>query len=530
VQRVVVGIQAKLKVGQPGDKYEQEADRVADAVMHLSDPQVQRQPEEEEEEELIQTKPLADPITPLMQRPVEEEEAEILQTKENPDLTPEVTPDFESRIQSLKSSGQSLPEVNRGFMERRFGIDFSGVRLHTDSDAAQMSRELNAEAFTYGRDIYFGAGRYSPGTSSGKRLLAHELTHVVQQSSGKGISFNKFSNIQQYIQVSHRSSQSIIHCLQSGHPSSDTPYFTYELDAAFQTYYGLAVYYGIENWEDIRNITPGSQTLLHLGDVVRIPARPVPSGTVQVVGSQPGLVIAGTTAIPFRWWNSNNANMIGRVPRGTRINIGTTRGGFKRTWISSTNLQNRAGGIITELEFLNRTAGNEIYGYLPVANTRIAARTVPGGEIDLLARMIWGEQSSQGRDAMVVAAWTVKNRYDAGWGAAYDAILTDREYHALRPSINARTRDMTTLTGPNQQAWTTAQQVARGVIEGTIADPTIGRGFYFGNGDTVRRRMDRCRRRLPEFEFHSVGRNMYWSNGNYTGGTPTNPNCRVVTP
>jgi hypothetical protein len=64
----------------------------------------------------------------------------------------------------------------------RFGIDFSGVRLHTDSDAAQMSRELNAEAFTYGRDIYFGAGRYSPGTSSGKRLLAHELTHLVQRT------------------------------------------------------------------------------------------------------------------------------------------------------------------------------------------------------------------------------------------------------------------------------------------------------------------------------------------------------------
>jgi hypothetical protein len=85
VQRIVTGIQAKLKVGQPGDIYEQEADRVADAVMHMSDPQVQRQPEEEEEEELIQTKPLADPITPLIQRPIEVEEEEILQTKENPD-------------------------------------------------------------------------------------------------------------------------------------------------------------------------------------------------------------------------------------------------------------------------------------------------------------------------------------------------------------------------------------------------------------------------------------------------------------
>ncbi|NOZ70116.1 MAG: DUF4157 domain-containing protein [Deferribacteres bacterium] len=69
-------------------------------------------------------------------------------------------------------------------MERRFGADFSSVRVHTDSNAVQMNRQLNAQAFTYGKDIYFGAGRYSPGTASGRRLLAHELTHVVQQKYG----------------------------------------------------------------------------------------------------------------------------------------------------------------------------------------------------------------------------------------------------------------------------------------------------------------------------------------------------------
>ena len=187
VQRMVTGIQAKLKVGQPGDKYEQEADRVAEQVMRMPEPQVQRQvePEEEEEEEFLQTKPLAEQITTLVQRQVEEEEEEILQTKENPGQTPGVIPDLEARIQFLRGSGQPLPEANRGFMERRFGIDFSGVRLHTDSDAAQMSRELNAEAFTYGRDIYFGEGRYNPGTSSSRRLLAHELAHVVQQDKNR---------------------------------------------------------------------------------------------------------------------------------------------------------------------------------------------------------------------------------------------------------------------------------------------------------------------------------------------------------
>jgi hypothetical protein len=86
VQRVVTGIQAKLTIGQPGDKYEQEADRVAEQVMRMPEPQVQRQPEEEEEEELIQTKPLAEQVTPLVQRQIEEEkeEEEILWTKEVP--------------------------------------------------------------------------------------------------------------------------------------------------------------------------------------------------------------------------------------------------------------------------------------------------------------------------------------------------------------------------------------------------------------------------------------------------------------
>ncbi|MBW2690705.1 MAG: hypothetical protein JRC99_12335, partial [Deltaproteobacteria bacterium] len=83
VQRVVSGIQAKLKVGQPGDIYEQEADRVADAVMRMPEPHVQRQADlEEEEEEILQTKPLVDQITPLVQRQVEEEEEEeMLQAK-----------------------------------------------------------------------------------------------------------------------------------------------------------------------------------------------------------------------------------------------------------------------------------------------------------------------------------------------------------------------------------------------------------------------------------------------------------------
>ena len=205
-------IQPKLIIGQPDDKYEQEADRVADEVMRMPEPRLQRQAEEEEEEEeLIQTKPLAEQITPLVQRQVEpeeeeeeallqpklgtnaeypiqrqveeEEEEEILQTKVNRSQALEVGPDLESRIQALRGGGQPLPKSARSFFEPRFGYDFSQVRVHTTSRAAETARELNARAFTRDRDVVFRAGQYAPETREGKKLLAHELTHVVQQNN-----------------------------------------------------------------------------------------------------------------------------------------------------------------------------------------------------------------------------------------------------------------------------------------------------------------------------------------------------------
>ena len=155
VQRVVAGIQAKLKVGQQGDIYEQEADRVADAVMRMPEPKVERQAEEEE----------------------------ILQTKGHTGHTPEVDPDLESRINAIRGGGQPIPKPARSFFERHFRYDFSKVRLHTDTRAAESARAINATAFTVGQDIVFDAGQYTPETSKGLRLLAHELTHVVQRST-----------------------------------------------------------------------------------------------------------------------------------------------------------------------------------------------------------------------------------------------------------------------------------------------------------------------------------------------------------
>jgi hypothetical protein len=180
------GAQAKLTVGQPNDKYEQEADRVADRVMAMPDPKLQRQPEdeEEEEEETLQTKSLADQITPLVQRqeePPDEEEEEELQAKEMPGKTPEVTPGLESKINSMKGGGQPLDPVTRAFFEPRFGYDLSHVRAHSDSTAANIAKSINARAFTLGNHVALGSGEYQSTSQSGQRLLGHELTHVIQQ-------------------------------------------------------------------------------------------------------------------------------------------------------------------------------------------------------------------------------------------------------------------------------------------------------------------------------------------------------------
>ncbi|MBE9571485.1 MAG: DUF4157 domain-containing protein [Proteobacteria bacterium] len=159
--------------------------------MSMPEPQIQRQPEEEEkkEEELIETKPLSDQITPLVQRQVEEEkeEEEILLTKKREDTTPKVTHDLESSINALKGGGQPLPESVRAYFEPRFGYDFSGVRVHTDAKAAESAQAVNAMAYTVGSDVVFRSQQYAPRTNGGRKLLAHELTHVVQQAGGEGI-------------------------------------------------------------------------------------------------------------------------------------------------------------------------------------------------------------------------------------------------------------------------------------------------------------------------------------------------------
>ena len=94
---------------------------------------------------------------------------------------------FEQNLQNTRGTGSSLPAETRSFMESRFSADFSGVRIHTGETAVQMNREIHAQAFTYGNDIYFNSGKYSPSSSEGKTLLAHELTHTIQQGASSHV-------------------------------------------------------------------------------------------------------------------------------------------------------------------------------------------------------------------------------------------------------------------------------------------------------------------------------------------------------
>jgi hypothetical protein len=95
---------------------------------------------------------------------------------------PDVTPTIESQITNLDGGGRPLPDSVRSFFEPRFGQDFSHVRLHTDAAARESARAVDAAAYTVGRNVVMGEGQYSPDTAWGKRLIAHELTHVVQQA------------------------------------------------------------------------------------------------------------------------------------------------------------------------------------------------------------------------------------------------------------------------------------------------------------------------------------------------------------
>jgi len=155
LQRRPVGLQRRMTVSQPDDPYEQEADRVAAKVMQTQDPMMRRKCATcEVEEKRLHRKPGNTLVAPV---------AAAVDAA------------------TMAGGGLGLDATARAFFEPRFGADFSHVRVHADAQAARASEAVNARAFTLGRSIYFAAGEYRPHSDGGRRLLAHELTHVVQQ-------------------------------------------------------------------------------------------------------------------------------------------------------------------------------------------------------------------------------------------------------------------------------------------------------------------------------------------------------------
>lgn len=219
-------VQAKLSVSQPDDPYEKEADTMADQVMRMPDPVTADTPKEEEEkkvqpklteagslqraaapeeegeekvqakfdlpvlrkeqpeeEEKIQTKPMAAPVMGMASMPHAPPGSMPAIARKERGPPASTTHSFEQSLSNSKGAGSSLPDNTRTFMESRFQADFSGVKIHTGSTAEQLSRSIHAQAFTHGNDIYFNSDRYSPNTAAGGSLLAHELTHTIQQGA-----------------------------------------------------------------------------------------------------------------------------------------------------------------------------------------------------------------------------------------------------------------------------------------------------------------------------------------------------------
>lgn len=228
--------QAKLSVNQPGDSYEKEADAVASSVVNRSsqtpivqqkkisgiqrlstsmedekfstndarmkkDKDIQRSPmqtgKDLEKEKMKKVQKKDDPLKEkeklkgaAVQKkgdPLKEKEklkGAAVQRKPEANASANST-QVSSRLESKAGTGQKLSGKVLHEMNSSFGTDFSKVNVHTDEDSAQMNHELNAQAFTHGKDVYFGKGKFNPENTEGKFLLAHELTHVIQQNENE---------------------------------------------------------------------------------------------------------------------------------------------------------------------------------------------------------------------------------------------------------------------------------------------------------------------------------------------------------
>lgn len=218
-------IQPKLEVNPPNDIYEKQADEVADKVSRMpanSTDSLQMQPKEDEDKKL-QMKPEEEAST-LQMQPEDEDKGLQMKPEEDDSISmkseekekgkiqmssnsfggqnvSQVSPRLASQLNSSKGQGSPLPNNVSKEMGQKIGGDFSKVRVHTDDNAVQMNKELGAKAFTHGNDIYFNNSNYNPDSSSGKHLLAHELTHVFQQNANSVIRRKKTKTLESVIKA-----------------------------------------------------------------------------------------------------------------------------------------------------------------------------------------------------------------------------------------------------------------------------------------------------------------------------------------
>ncbi len=166
-----VFFQPKLFLNQPDDIYEQEADTVAEKVIQTRHMQ--------------QTANFFKPISHIQRKCAhcEQEEKEKLQRKEENQNEIQTSDAFENYVGGLQNGGDALPQKSKSFFESRMGYDFSNVKIHTDTNAAKSAQSINALAYTTGNNIVFNHNQFQPGTTNGDKLIAHELTHVVQQNA-----------------------------------------------------------------------------------------------------------------------------------------------------------------------------------------------------------------------------------------------------------------------------------------------------------------------------------------------------------
>jgi len=166
-------IQPKLTINQPNDIYEQEADAMADKVMRMTG------------KDAVQMKFFTPSISTIQRKCTHcEEEEKKMQRKVMNEEETKSDEGLDHYVGNLSNRGQALSNETRDFYQSRLGYDFSNVKVHTDTVAAKSAQSINALAYTSGNHIVFNSGQYSPETDSGKKLLAHELTHVVQQDNG----------------------------------------------------------------------------------------------------------------------------------------------------------------------------------------------------------------------------------------------------------------------------------------------------------------------------------------------------------